>query len=382
MRSGWSRPSSSHRVRGLALATLLAAAVVAWGVQLVRWRAAAPVRSHVEAGIEFANRRMGAQAEREWREALRLDPRCAAAWELLGDYYLSWENGPGALEAFRQLERVAPATPALHERLAASARLAGDQLAALRYAERELERNPRSATALDVAAEVLSLLSDERRELELLRRLAALKPADRACLARLARALVRAGAYEEARAVADRIIALDESDPEAWGLRGRAWFSQDPSPQGLRRAESDLLRSAALGPEGPTQRLFLGRVYQHMGRPEKALRWLQEAARMAPRDPDVHFELARVCASLGRKADAERAQRRFSVLRRQADLAIALEKRCAIRPDGFEEHLQAGLVNMERGDRARADYYLHRAALLRPGDARARAALHRLARLD
>src|SRR5436305_1929531 len=104
--------------RALVAVLLLALAVAAWVRIGGDWRRARPVRQHLNAGIESANQGLGPQAEAEWKEALRLDPRSADACRLLSEYYLSARDWPRALVALQRLQALSPKEEHLDCRLA------------------------------------------------------------------------------------------------------------------------------------------------------------------------------------------------------------------------------------------------------------------------
>jgi tetratricopeptide (TPR) repeat protein len=52
--------------------------------------------------------------------------------------------------------------------------------------------------------------------------------------------------------------------------------------------------------------LYLGMAYMSAGQPARALECLQRAVRKNPRDPEVHYRLARVYSTAGRASDANR----------------------------------------------------------------------------
>ena len=52
--------------------------------------------------------------------------------------------------------------------------------------------------------------------------------------------------------------------------------------------------------------LYLGMAYMSAGQPARALECLERAARKNPRDPDVHYRLARLFSTAGRTNDANR----------------------------------------------------------------------------
>jgi hypothetical protein len=61
---------------------LLVLAAVVWGLVARAWLSDLPVRRHLARGMEYARQGQGAEAEREWRAALRRDRRSADAYKL------------------------------------------------------------------------------------------------------------------------------------------------------------------------------------------------------------------------------------------------------------------------------------------------------------
>lgn len=370
---------SSTRLSSRAAIGLLAAAALVWGALLIRQHYASPARRHIDAGIDYANKRLGLLAEREWREAIRLDPKSAQAWELLGDLYLSVGEADKALEAFQQVERLAPTTARLHERLAVSAFRAGEDKTAYRYAQKALESDPNNTEALGICAEVLVDAGEDQRRIDYLRRLVQQKPDDLHWLDLLARALTARHQYAEARAVLEQILRRNPNHFEAYSMRGRGWFNEDRSPEGMARAEADFKRAIELEPRAPFPHLYLGKIYRQRGQLPAALAELETAARLGPERPDIFMELARAYQQAGQPEKAAQARKRFQTLREEADLAGTLEKRCHAYPDNFDYQLQLGLLSLKMRDLGRAEYYLNRALALRPGDARTEAGLQKLA---
>lgn len=374
-------PVRAARLRPRALIALLVLAAAAWGAVFLYLRATGEVQRHISAGMEAAQDLQGLRAEREWRAAVRLDPKSAAAWELLGEYYLSADKQGRARDAFQHVLSLRPGDSGVEARLAGCCLKTGDEVAALRYAQDALRGAPNDVEALTVAATTLDGLDDEKRRLDCLRRLAALRPEDAPTLTRLAVALSRNQLYVENEALLGRVLRLDPSDSVAYSLHGEAEFNLDPSPAGLARAEADFRQALRLDPSDAFAHLSLARIAEREGRPTRALPLLLAAARLRPDQPDPYFELAGAYERLGQAGPADAARKRFAALRAHADRVFRLEKQAAVDPQDFDARLQRGLLALDDGDYRRASFYLYGAHALRPGDARAGAALRRLADL-
>jgi tetratricopeptide (TPR) repeat protein len=255
---------------------------------------------------------------------------------------------------------------------------AHDEVGAYREAEAELRRAPECVPALAIAAVMLSQAGEEQRRLAYLRRLGRLRPEDPDLQFMLADALTDSYLYAEARPVLERVLRLEPEHPEALTLLGAGWLNETSAPDHLRRAESYLTRALALNPLNGRARLTLGRVYLERGQPGAAIVQLEEAARLTPNSYRVPFELARAYDTARRPQDAAAARRRFAVLRQLASQETMLQKRCATHPDSFDDHYRLGMLQLRKGDFAKAYFYLTKARDLRPDHPQLRAALRSL----
>jgi tetratricopeptide (TPR) repeat protein len=358
-----------------AAAGLILLAAAAW-LSVLYWRyRTEPEIRHLRAGMEYARQGQAKAAEREWLAVVQRNPNHRDAWELLGELYFSAQIWPNAAHAFQNLLRIAPQTPAAHARLAASLLCAGDERGAFEQAKQELQRNPDDLSSLAICVYVLSYMGDDKQLLEYLRRLERLQPDDLEFLTMLAEVLASKRRHDEARPILDRILQLDPNNAQALSMRGFGWFEQNPDAQSFARAEADLLQALRINPLMPFARYGLGRLYQRMGRHDRAVFQLEQAAKLVPDKSDVFFALASSYQAVGNEKKAEMARQRFQQLRSDAERESRLEKRCAADPSNFDLHLQMGELTLRRGDARKARYYLQRAAALKPDDPRPQKAL-------
>lgn len=357
---------------------LLCVAAVVWSFQIFRLIRTSPVRQHLEAGREYALKGEARKAEEEWKEATRLDPKNAGAWELLAELYYSTESWQAGAFAFQNLLRLKPDRPGTHGQLAICLLRSGSEKAAFNEAEEELKRDPNDLSSLIIAALLLSKMGDLDRERGYLDRLLKLSPNNPFVLSLAAENLTYTHGYAAAMPLLERWIQLEPNTSEAYTLRGMCWFDQDTTPQGLARAEADFLHALKLEPFSPFARFYLGKVYRRQGQTAKALFQLAEAQRLQPTKRDVLFELAGTYEQAGNSQKAAQVRRQFETLQREADLQASLEKKCAVYADNFEAHLQLGLLCLKKGDLFKADVFLKQAAALRPSDAKVQTALQEL----
>jgi cytochrome c-type biogenesis protein CcmH/NrfG len=318
------------------------------------------------------------EAERALLETVRADPNAADAWEQLGRLYMHTKRYRDAIEPLRHVTQLKPETPGVYGRLAECLQRSHDPVHALEQAREGLKRDPNDLRALVAASKVLKAMGAEKEELDYERRLVQLKPDDPDYLVLLAKSLVQYRRYDEAAPVLARLERLAPNNPDGSNLRGQIAFYQNPTPEGLARAEADFQKTAQLSPRAFPPYLFLGRIAILRNQPDKAIAYLQQAKQRAPERGEVDFALAEAYELAGQKAQAAEARQRFQAWRTADDLEKALEKRCSLNPDDFADHLQLGKIKLGKHDVPAAEYYLERALQLRPQDAEAKAAVHQL----
>src|ERR1041384_2607678 len=78
-------------------------------------------------------------------------------------------------------------------------------------------------------------------------------------------------------------------------------------------------KAVQLAPKLYAARNVLGRVLLELGQVDRAIKELEEGARLAPMSPEMHFALARAYTRAGRKEEAARARENFKKLQEQYD---------------------------------------------------------------
>lgn len=375
------------RPRHAALFVVLAVA----GLGFTFWQNShsAPEERHIEAGAQLLAKGRGAEAEREWREAVRLAPRDAGTWELLGDYYLAVNNWRAALEAFGHVRDLRPDTANLHPRLALAAVRASDFETAQRHSTIALEQNPNDITGLKVAAAVAEKKAQSDQQLKYLRRLVDLQPKDPNLLMALAAALAAQYQYAQALPLLDRILEIDPQFMSAYALRGQVYYQDNPTPQRLDKAEADLKKALQVDPGNVECHRYLARVYMRLNQPARAIHHFQEVARDRPYASAHLYELSQAYRKAGDVRKAEESLRLFNSLGQLNDQMSAFASRISKNPNDFDTYLQMVRVLLKSAESSEATYqlyrykylkrelasvaaYLNKAAKLRPGDARLR----------
>lgn len=360
---------------------LLGIAAVCWVMVVFRQRSSGTAQDHIQAGISAAQQANARTAEKEWWEAIRLDPKNTDAPQLLGELYLSlheWEKG--AL-VFQNLLRLNPRAARAHGNLATCLYYYGDQMGAYREAQEELKSDPDFTSSLIIVARMSSALSQEQEMDSALHRLVTQQPENPALLKLYGEHLVYSNRFREAEPILERLIRLAPNDSSAISLRGINEFNSDMSAEGATKAEADFRRAIQLSPTTPLSHLYLGKLYRRIGKKAEAIAELETAYRLVPDLIAVCFELSQMYEQVGDKAKAATLRTKLVALRQEDDLKNTLQKRCVSDRDNFENHLRLGQILLKNGQLHDATYYLNRAALLRPSDPQSRAELAKLARV-
>jgi predicted Zn-dependent protease len=353
----------------LALPILVCAALV-YGFSLWRWYRSRSIRRHFDRAEAFVRLKKGPDAEAEWKALLREDPRNAAAYELLGEYYISRQDWTAGAGAFCALARVAPGKPHVQCRLAACLLRMDDQKDAFQTAEAELKRDPNCVAALGLLTSLMAQRpnTEPKRHLEYLRRLAKLLPDDLTVLRSYAETLTNEYLYDELRPVLARILRLNPNDVQALNLRGLADLARTDQPQGARDAIATYQTSLRLASNNPGAQFGLGRAYLGTGEPRKAVAALEEAARGLPNVARVHKQLADAYRAANQPEKARQARARFLELQRMGADERRLTVRCIAYPADPRYPRQLGELYLRLGVPNRAAFYLRKANEIKPAD--------------
>jgi Flp pilus assembly protein TadD len=378
-------PLPKRRV-GALLLVLLAATV--WGGLLWnQWRTA-PLRGHLEAGVQQLQKGNGFGAEQEWRAALSLDPHNAQAWEFLGDYYQTAGRYAEAKNAFEKLHEVAPHQEDVLARLAQSALQSGDAQAAEKYISEAIKANPNDEKALRVAIEVALRLKQRDVYLQRVEKLTELKPQEESVLIMLANELAARNEFDKTLPLAERILKLNAVSTNALFLRGYSLVRKDPTLPNLRRAEADFHKVLELDPSDHQAHRELGRLYLRLRQPRKAVEHFEAVGRGRPYASAHFLELSNAYRRAGNAPQAEALRRRFFALKEINTRLVALDEKIDNSPNeaGLYLEIAALLLSGVKNDdfyalyRYRIEqeillplhYYIKQAQSLRPNDARVR----------
>jgi tetratricopeptide (TPR) repeat protein len=180
---------------------------------------------------------------------------------------------------------------------------------------------------------------------------------------RLGSALMVDGLYEPARAEFEMFLATNPQHPEA--LVGLANCQMNLAQPDAARATLD--RLFAFAPDHPGGCYLLAQL-EAASDPAAALEWLRRAEKRAPRETDITNALIRVLNQLGRTDEAARYQKQLDDLR--ADLLRLDEVRRSVRrdPDRPGPRLEAGRLCARLGRTAEAANWFDSVLVIDPAN--------------
>jgi tetratricopeptide (TPR) repeat protein len=217
-----------------------------------------------------------------------------------------------------------------------------------------LKSDPNLAEAWYLAGLAANSLGSSTDAESALRRAVAIAPGEWRYLMVLGDILGHEKRSQEAIDYEQQAIRLAPQEGAPYLLLGKAQLELAVSPADIEAARQSLERCAALQPEIPMTHLLIGRILERQGRWPEARQAVEEAARLAPADPDPVFELARIARHMGDASAAERLARRHSRLRQyvqqkqtlkekivadrlhEPQLRLALARLCAANQDPAE----------------------------------------------
>jgi tetratricopeptide (TPR) repeat protein len=249
------------------------------------------------------------EAEKAFREGLRIDQNEAALHRGLADALTMQGDAEGAIEELRRVLRATPGDDEARLKLGLLLLNVGEWEEAEALSRHVLEDDHSSAVAHYILGYALDAVGrSEEAEAEL-RASISLDSDYAESHAALALVLLRAGNLDEAELEARHAIELDGlASPHltlARVLQRRGDYSE--ALDHLRRAER-------IGPHQAWSHHYRASVYQELGELDEALRQHERAVELAPDNSGMTLSYARVLLQVGRVEDAADQYRRAAAL--------------------------------------------------------------------
>jgi tetratricopeptide (TPR) repeat protein len=201
--------------------------------------------------------------------------------------------------------------------------------------KRSIELTPGEPAYLALA-EIYEMSEKTAEAVKLLEQGTAVLPGSQKIALAFGRTLVDAGDHQRAAAVLSGITQQGSADVEAWH-----WLAQAETSLGdFKKATETLEQLARRQPDYPLIDVMIAQSLLKWDPPdnERALRFLDRAAKAAPIEPDVYFMRGKIYYSLGRYAEAVKP----------------LERAIELRPTASASYYQLGQALQKLGREAEA----------------------------
>jgi Flp pilus assembly protein TadD len=269
------------------------------------------------------------------RLSLRLDPRRAEAWLMVGDVLSAAGDIAGARAAYEKPKPGTPEYSTARAKMAWTYQTEGEGDSALQFA-REAAAGGDPESRLNLAdllraneqyaesAQVLTTLIDEepKRDWRLL----------------YARgvALERIGRWPDAERDLQEALKLQPDEPELLNYLGYSWIDRG---ERLKEAMAMVEKAVGLNPRSGAMVDSLGWAHYRLGDYAKAVEVLEEAIELEAGDPEINNHLGDAYWRVGRRDEAEFQWRRVLTLEPDARIKADAEAKLksGLGPDGPAE---------------------------------------------
>ena len=251
-------------------------------------------------GIAFDGLGRGAEAEKAFREALKLNPTFLPAHnDLARSLYRTGKVQPAARE-FESVLRLDPKNFTANYNLGLIARDARQFLRAAHYLEAARDASPSDATTLFALAAVYLGAGQPGRASSVSQALVALSPEDPQIRFSLGSLLLEWKQYAEAAGHLEHARVAEPKNFELLHNLGQAYLHL----KNFSKSEDAFLQALSVRPDAVDTLYQLAVLYVGEGHPDQAIQVLVRARQLSPRRPDVLLLLGREATDEGFLDDA------------------------------------------------------------------------------
>jgi tetratricopeptide (TPR) repeat protein len=348
---------------------------------------------HLLLGDAHLSRNEDAEAEEEYRQALKENPSLPVVHSKLGFLEFSRARYTEAVDLFRQEIALAPDFAGSYLYLGLCLRRLQNNQEAIPAFEQAIARDSKSLNAYRQLAAALMQEDRVQQASEVLQKGARLFPDDQALQAQLARALTRLGRVSEAEHATERAHQLMAQDTSSSSEPPKVPDERLPqTPESLERAADSLASqqkytealaaiNEVIEADSRQPRYFIsrGELYQKLGDQSSAIQSFLEAQRLGDRSPLTLYAIGMSFFALGYhdslKEDYERAAHHFrlavqldprfdraefmlgvidAISSMLPDAKLHFEKALLLSPENAFYHLHYGVVLNRLGDEGKA----------------------------
>ncbi|HZO89444.1 MAG TPA: tetratricopeptide repeat protein [Chthonomonadaceae bacterium] len=330
-----------------------------------------PVNDHLLQGSTWARAGKLADAEQEWRTALRLDPTRQEPYQLLSNLYLNTDHPDLAIPLLTHLRQIAPRSRHTLCNLTEAYIRIEDKQAALQTARQAVTLEPDCPRAHALLGILLGDQEDTRGAVAELTRATELAPADDKIALSLAQALLDGNDLVGAERIARQVIARNPSYPTAYYTLGRAYSRRTPTPENLREAIAAFQKATELRPTWGDAYSELGRLRLQAGDNAGAIAALEYLWKRGVRTEEAAYNLASAYRKVGNQARADQMNQEFKRISDYNRKYEVLRKHLSVEPNNAEVALQLAQLEIKGGSLVEARDLLEGVLKLRPRDPRA-----------
>ena len=261
----------------------------------------------------------------DYNRAIAIAPKDPRPYIGLAVLYEVVNRPDMAVETLEQLQAVNPEARELPTRLAEAYLGVEDLKNAREVGAKAVEREPASLRAHTVYGTVLARFRYWDSAMETLKRARTLAPKDPEVAAILLDVTLQKGAFDEAIALGEELVALSPDSSKLHYKLGYAYGRIPQQADSADRALRHLKRAAEIEPKWFEPRAEMGRLYQVQGKNKEAISAFEEAWKLNPLVPGVAYNLV----TLWRKTGDPRAaamDRRFKELLKEKEKFTALRR--------------------------------------------------------
>jgi tetratricopeptide (TPR) repeat protein len=254
----------------------------------------------VESGVRYFSNGKYKEATIQFRNAIQIDPKFAAAHYQLARAYLAEGNSQAAYREFNQTIGLDPANA--DAKMNAAKLLIGSRqfTEAQTLAQTVIRTDPRNAEAHAILGQKYLLTHNLPNALAELRKAVDLNPQRVEGYAAVGSVYLAQGKPEEAEAAYQKAVQVKPNSVQAHMALGEFFFAQHKMAQ----AEAALRTACTLDARAVTPRLLLGRTYVLTGQSGEAEDLYAKLKAAAPDDPRAYQALGLYYLSSGQKDKA------------------------------------------------------------------------------